>query len=318
MFVIRPSAILFRKKTPLASVIGTRISQGRDQAPLEAELVRHFIFRIMDIEFKNRLLPGFLRVWPGLQVAVDDLPLFVGLLDDLPSGRIAEHENCVKAIHDLAEFLGVAESDAGDAAARRRSPEDAGSDRYIAGSVIKFKNVLVQQAGAGGCRHGAAYGIANGQVRAVVAGHDELEGLIEVHERWRWRRHVVAKESRRLGTLVADGNRHQPSVCAAVNPSRLPLGEDDGGLAAQASAVSRLRPLEHDMAQVAIIGKNALAQRRHRRRHNDLVDSGAAAESVFTDGRDCRRDGQRLERQADEGVVADAGDGQPAQCGWDF
>ncbi|OQC14446.1 MAG: hypothetical protein BWX73_01779 [Lentisphaerae bacterium ADurb.Bin082] len=264
----------------------------------------------MDVDVKKRLLVGFFRVWPGLQVAVDDLPLFVGLLDGLPSGRVAEHKDRVKAIQNLAEFLGVAESDTGDAAARRRSPEDTGADGNVAGGVIKIDSTLVQQAGAGSRRHSVAYSIADGQPRAGVGVHGELEGLVEVHERWH--RHVAAVKSRLFDPLAADGDRRHAVVGAAVNPSWLPLGKDDGGLASQVAAAGGLRPQEHDMAQIVITVKHAFAQRRHRRRNDDFIESGAAAEGVVTDGRDRGRDDQRLKHQASKGIIADSGDGQSA------
>ncbi|OQC12239.1 MAG: hypothetical protein BWX73_03074 [Lentisphaerae bacterium ADurb.Bin082] len=234
----------------------------------------------MDIDVKERLLEGFFRIWPGLQVAVA-----IGFLDDLPSGRVAEHENRVKAIQDFAEFLGVAEGDAGDAAAWRRSPEDAGADRDVVRGVIKFDgNALVRQAGVGSRRHNAAYGIADGQVRPSVGDHGELECLVEVHERRRW--HVAAKESWLFNPLAADGDGQQAAVGAAVNPSRLPLGKEDDGLAAQVATAGGLRPRELDMAQIVVIGKRALAQRRHGCRNDDFAQPIAPAEGIVPDGRD--------------------------------
>ncbi len=236
----------------------------------------------MDIDVKMRLLLSLFRVWPGLQAAVA-----TGFLDDLPSGRVAEHEDRVKAIQYFAEFLGVAESDASDAAAGCRSAEDAGADCDVASGVIKFDgNVLVQQAGIAGRRYGTAYGIADGQVLAVIGVHGELESLVEVHERRCRCRHIAAAESRRLNPLAADGDCHQTAVGAAIDPSLLSLGKEDKGLVAQITVASGLRPLEHDMAQIVITGKRALAQRRHGRRNDNFVEPGAVAEGVVPDVRD--------------------------------
>ena len=155
----------------------------------------------MDIDFKNSLIKGFFRIWPGLQVAVA-----IGFLDHLPPGWVAEHENRVKAIQDFAEFLGIAERETGDAAARRHSPENAGADGDVVRGVIKLDgDAFIQQAGAGSRRHSVADSIADGQARVAIGDHRELEGLVEVHERWPW--HVAALEIRLLGPLAANGER---------------------------------------------------------------------------------------------------------------